>query len=327
MLKQDLWLTTRTCPAVVAHADWGSHPRKRWLAIATRADAGSYVAQVPVPAGQPETVLERLLALAQGGSVVAAFDMPFGLPARYAARAGIHDYLAILPQLGAGLWRDFYEVAERPDEISVWRPFYPRRPGAASQRQLLDALGLDSIDDVRRRCDRAHADRRAGAPLFWTLGAQQVGKAAISGWRDMLGPAVRAGLDVAIWPFSGGLYETIQPGRVIVAETYPGECYNHLGIRLAGGGKRAQAARAAAAPALLAWAARVGVMLQPALQQAIEDGFGPSPDGEDPFDSTVGLFGTLNVTLGLRPPGEPDPHDRVVRRVEGWILGQRYLPT
>ncbi|HEU5088505.1 MAG TPA: hypothetical protein VFT99_13710, partial [Roseiflexaceae bacterium] len=164
MLKQDLWLTTRTCPAVVAHADWGSHPRKRWLAIATRADAGSYVAQVPVPAGQPESVLQRLLALAQGGAVVAAFDMPFGLPARYAARAGIHDYLAILPQLGAGLWRDFYEVAERPDEISVWRPFYPRRPGGASQRQLLDALGLDSIDDVRRRCDRAHADRRAGAP-------------------------------------------------------------------------------------------------------------------------------------------------------------------
>ena len=34
----------------------------------------------------------------------------------------------------------------------------------------------------------------------------------------------------------------------------------------------------------------------------------------------VGLFGLLNVMRCHRPSGEPD--DPVVRRIEGWILGQ-----
>jgi hypothetical protein len=51
----------------------------------------------------------------------------------------------------------------------------------------------------------------------------------------------------------------------------------------------------------------------------IEDGFGPG-GGDDRFDAAVGLFGMLNVVLGRRPSGEPD--DPVVRRIEGWILGQ-----
>jgi hypothetical protein len=34
----------------------------------------------------------------------------------------------------------------------------------------------------------------------------------------------------------------------------------------------------------------------------------------------VGLLGMVNVLRGGRPPGAPD--DPVVRRIEGWILGQ-----
>jgi len=30
--------------------------------------------------------------------------------------------------------------------------------------------------------------------MFWTLGGNQVGKAAISGWRELLAPARRAGI-------------------------------------------------------------------------------------------------------------------------------------
>ena len=52
----------------------------------------------------------------------------------------------------------------------------------------------------------------------------------------------------------------------------------------------------------------------------IEDGFGAGASGEDRFDAVAGLFGILNVVLGRRPSGEPD--DPVVRRIEGWILGQ-----
>jgi hypothetical protein len=85
-------------------------------------------------------------------------------------------------------------------------------------------------------------------------------------------------------------------------------------------GKRWPPSRAANAGALLTWSQKAGVLLDPALGAALEEGFGTSADGEDRFDSVVGLFGMLNVVLGGRPPGEPE--DERVRRIEGWILGQ-----
>ena len=72
---------------------------------------------------------------------------------------------------------------------------------------------------------------------------------------------------------------------------------------------------------MLDWASAAGVQLAAAMAADIRDGFGAAANGEDRFDTTVGLFGMLNVALGLRPPG--DPAERVLRRVEGWILGQQ----
>jgi hypothetical protein len=277
--------------------------------------------------GDARTLLQRLRErVGPEGCVLVGFDFPIGLPAQYAARAGIADFCALLPQLGRGEWRAFYKVAERRDEIGLRRPFYPQRPGGTRQQHLLDGLGLDASEDLLRRCDRAQPSRRAAAPMFWTLGAQQVGKAAIAGWREVLAPALGdASLDVALWPFAGELGDLLRPGRIVAAETYPAECYTHLGIAFSRRkgrrtGKRVQAARAEQAPRLLAWAEEAAVEPSPALRERIADGFGPSPDGEDPFDAVVGLFGMLNVVLGHRPAGAPA--DRLVRRVEGWILGQ-----
>jgi hypothetical protein len=111
-----------------------------------------------------------------------------------------------------------------------------------------------------------------------------------------------------------------------VAESYPAEFYTHLGVTFApgGGGKRAQAARAANAATLLSWAACHDVTLDPALAAAVREGFGPAADAEDRFDAVVGAMGMLNVVLGFRPPGEPD--EPAVHRVEGWILGQEPAP-
>jgi hypothetical protein len=159
--------------------------------------------------------------------------------------------------------------------------------------------------------------------MFWTLGGNQVGKAAISGWRELLAPARRARMNVAIWPFDGALAVLLSTHSFVVAETYPGEVYEHLGLRPAlrsRGGKRRQAARAACAGLLLAWAKRSQVSLAPALADDIQAGFGPLPGADDRFDSVVGVFGMLNVLRGARPSGEPE--DPVVLRVEGWILGQ-----
>lgn len=309
-------------PTLVAHADWGQTPGKRWLAVARRSGA-AWRAEPPSPVAAPDRLLASLAALVRpAGSALAGFDFPIGLPRAYARRARVREFRTLFTSLGG----PFFEVAERPEEISILRPFYPARPGGTSQAQLVQALGMQGIDDLLRVCERATPSRRAAAPLFWTLGPQQVGKAAISGWRDALIPALRAGLDLALWPFDGPLAELFAPGRVVVAETYPAEAYGHVGVELSavseGGpkGKRVQEVRAAQAGRVLAFADRIGVELAPKLRAELADGFGAKPDGEDRFDATLALLGMLNVALGHRPAGEPD--DPEIRAVEGWILGQ-----
>jgi hypothetical protein len=320
-------------PSLVAHADWGTSAGKRWLARAALGRDGRYVAQPPERVGEAATLLGRLLAATGGeGPVFAGFDFPIGLPAAYAERVALDDFLVALAGFGEGEWMDFYRVATSPQEIGPRRPFYPQRPGGTRRAHVITGLGLTGPGELLRACDRAHATRHAAAPIFWTLGAQQVGKAAIAGWRDVLAPALRAAdLDVVIWPFSGRLRDLFRRGRVVVAETYPAECYGHLGVDLRRGashgrsGKRWRRSRAANARALRAWARSADIVLAPALVAVIEDGFGASEQGEDQFDAVVGLLGMLNVLLGGRPPG--DPADERVRRVEGWILGQAPPPA
>ena len=115
------------------------------------------------------------------------------------------------------------------------------------------------------------------------------------------------------------------PGRVVVAETYPGEVYRHFGLAFRAGGKRTHTGRAANGPTLIERADSLGIMLDPALRTDFEDGFGAGASGEDPFDAAVGLLGMLNVLCGGRPPGAPG--DPVVRKIEGWILGQASPPA
>ncbi|MCX7708049.1 MAG: hypothetical protein N2204_08590, partial [Anaerolineae bacterium] len=233
----------------------------------------------------------------------------------------------VLPRLGRGEWAEFYSPAERPDQIGLRRPVYPLWPGGARRQHLLDGLGLKDSTALWRRCDVLTFGRGSASPLFWTLGANQSGKAAIVGWRDVLAPALRnAGPPTALWPFAGPLHALLRPGWIVAAETYPAECYHHLGLTDGGKrwSKRRQADRAALAPRLLAWAAEAGVELAPGLATAIRDGFGAGPGGDDCFDAMVGLFGMLNVILGHRPSGEPE--DEVVREIEGWILGQSAGP-
>ncbi len=317
-------------PTVVVHADWSANPEKRWMAIATLSEERDYWVEHPNLVGDPATLLQRLGMIAgKDGTVFLGFDFPIGLPLKYAEKVGVDDFLILLPNLGRGKWEDFFSVAEVPEEISLSRPFYPKRPGGKKQVDLINALRMNDIEDLRRKCDLAHSKRRAASPLFWTLGAQQVGKAAISGWKDVLTPATRADeLNLAIWPFSGTLMDLLMPGQIIVAETYPAEIYTHLGISFSSpqagkkSGKRDHTDRSSNAEKLLNWATLANVKLSNRLCSAIENGFGIEPRGEDLFDAAIGLFGMLNVIFGNQPPGEPA--DEKVRKVEGWILGQPY---
>jgi hypothetical protein len=167
-----------------------------------------------------------------------------------------------------------------------------------------------SMDDLLRRCERRQPDRREACVLFWTLGGNQVGKAALAGWREVLIPSLER---IALWPFDGELPDLLRSERLVVVETYPGEVYRQLG---ASGPKTKRAARARNGIALRAASARLGVELSPDVQSEIESGFA----SDDQFDAFVGLLGMIDVIRG-RPSGEPR-NDAGVVTVEGWIFGQ-----
>ena len=248
---------------------------------------------------------------------------PLGLPRAYAARhADECDFPSFLRRLARR--PGFFDVCDSLGEISPGRPFYPRRGVAGmTRRSHAAALGLASAAELCRLCDQATAERPAGAPLFWTLGANQSGKAAISAWRDLLLPALAGTSAPALWPFDGPLLSLLQPGRIVVAETYPAEAMRHCGLRM-GGSKRRRTDRAALAASLHAALGEVGGAPEPAMTRDLAEGFGESPAGEDRFDSLLGLLGVLGVLAGRRP--DTAPPDPWVQRWEGWVLGQTALP-
>lgn len=308
-------------PSIAAHADWSVDPRKRWVAIARR-DAQTWRLAAPVPVGDVATFLGRLRAMAEGGAVALGVDLPIGLPRAYAERLPERDFSEFLANVATR--PDFFEVCATLEEIGPGRPFYPAR-GIAGMRRAAHAaaLGLDGATALSRACDRATFERPAGAPLFWTLGANQSGKAAIAAWREMLIPALGAGDPIRLWPFAGAYRRLLAPGMVALAETYPAEALRHLHVVLKGS-KRRQTDRATVAGQLRAAALSLDVLPDPALDQAMTEGFGPDAAGEDRFDCVLGVLCVLNVLAGNRP--DTAPPDPWIRRWEGWVLGQTALP-
>lgn len=277
----------------------------------------------PRPVDDPALFLTRLRAEAQGAPVALGLDLPLGVPRAYAARRPEAGFLPFLDTIRA--WPDFFRVCAAVPEIHPERPFYPARGIKGMTRAAhAAALGFAGAGDLSRLCDRATPERPAGAPLFWTLGANQSGKAAIAAWRDMLLPALaRERSLVRLWPFEGRFRALLAPGTVTLAETYPAEASRHLGLRLRGS-KRRQSDRAAAAPALLAAMARLNVAPEPALVLAVTDGLGSDAAGEDRFDCLLGVLCVINVLEGHRPDGTPD--DPWLTSWEGWVLGQTAVP-
>ena len=307
---------------IVAHADWSVDPRKRWVAVARR-DGDVWRLAAPAPVGEVATFLARLRAAADCGAVALGVDLPIGLPrgvCSLPARAG----LPTLPGRDC-VWPDFFQVCATLTEVGPGRPFYPARGLRGMTRAAhAAALGLDGAAALSRACDRATAERPAGAPLFWTLGANQSGKAAIAAWQAMLLPALDEGEDIRLWPFAGTYRGLLEPGAVALAETYPAEALRHLQIKLKGS-KRRQSDRAAVADQLAAAMAALAVLPEPRLQQATADGFGSDAPGEDRFDCILGVLCVLNVLAGNRP--DTAPPDPWIRRWEGWVLGQTALPA
>jgi hypothetical protein len=308
---------------LAVHADWSVRAERRWMCVA-RPHAGAWRIELPEPVGPPGTLLERLRARAAGAPMAFGIDCPIGVPRAFASQhpeyAGFPDFLHAVAEKPA-----FFKVAAALDDVGLHAPFYPARGiSGMTRRAHAAALGMKDAGDLCRACDRATADRPAGAPVFWTLGANQSGKAALSAWRDMLIPALRGPAPPRLWPFEGPFLPLLQPGAVVLAETYPAEAMRHLSLRIAGS-KRRQADRAAYAAGIMAAAARLGAAFSPALAEALSDGFGGAGTAEDRFDCVLGLLCVLGVLTGARPDTAPD--DVWIRTWEGWVLGQTALPV
>ncbi len=326
-------------PELVAHCDWGSQPSKRWIALAERQRAG-FVVYSPQPVGEMSTLLERLRRhRGSKASILIGFDFPIGLPASYASLCGIESFPQFLEQLvmhengsGSPRWSRFHEVCATEEEITLERPFYPIRPGGARRDAIHEALGLADRNALYRECELRHAERTSASSLFWTLGGNQVGKSALLGWRNVLGPErTRHPERLCLWPFHGTMEALIQPGVVVATETYPTEYHRRLfGHALRG--KRYASRRRELAPAWLETAHRMGVRIDRKLRRQILNGFVETDltrphvetrdEQDDALDATIGLFGMLAALEDYGPSLEPE--EPRIRAVEGWIFGLKY---
>lgn len=291
------------------------------MAVASQAGRG-WCLGPPRPVAAVATLLDRLRAEAGGGPVALGADVPIGVPRAYAMRRSELNFPDFLRRTRD--WPDFYRVCATLAELAPERPFYPAR-GVKGMTRAAHAAALDlgCPRGLSRVCDRATSERPAGAPLFWTLGANQSGKAAISAWREMLIPGLEDNDGLRLWPFDGPFRSLLKPGTVALAETYPAEAMRHLGIRLKGS-KRRQADRITVGRSLRDAMARLGVIPDPAMAAATDDGFGGDAAGEDRFDCVLGLLCVINVLGGNRPDTAPD--DPWLHNWEGWVLGQTALP-
>jgi hypothetical protein len=135
-----------TQPSLIVHEDWGSHPGKRWMASATLSGY-TYLVKPTEPVGKLADFLKRMEIKADpAGSILIGVDFPIGLPYTYAQEVRVNDFTAALPGFGQGKWERFYDVSQAVEEISLYRPFYPCRPGGTRRQHLLDKLGFPSIE-------------------------------------------------------------------------------------------------------------------------------------------------------------------------------------
>jgi hypothetical protein len=282
-----------------------------------RGDApGCYVVESLAPAPDEGEFFGQFCKAAAPGQAMIGFDFPLGLPRKYAAAAGIKAFPALLEALGSPPWQSFHLVAAQPDEITLYRPFYPMRPGASRRKHLQLALGL-SAGDLRRRCEGTDAEA-----LFWTLGGKQVGKGALIGWQ-MIAAARHAKPGILLWPFDGTLFDLLQgQAQPVVAETYPREYYRHLGPAAVGRwSKRRRADRLKLVPGLLTWAESLRAEWEASIRPRVETGFSDNRNGEDEFDAVIGLLAMIAVVTGAIAAGVP-ADDPAVPSTEGWIIGR-----
>jgi hypothetical protein len=302
----------------LVHSDWSIAPAKRRSAVAIRSRRGWLVNRLD-QTGEPARFLDELFDRSK--RTLAGFDFPIGLPLLFLDRMGL-EFPALLAGPLSERARRFLTPLETLFDISPDQPFYRKHPKGGRHADLWQRLGCTAFDDLLRECDKKTENRNRAESIFWTVGARQVGKAALAGWQDILIPAMAR--TARLWPFDGPL-ASLDSNILTVAETYPAEAYHQIGLRRPVG-KRSREGRIVACRGMLAWASRHRVSFAATIKQFMLDGFGAGGEGEDPFDAIAGLCGMIEVVDGRRAEAAPDLTANVRHR-EGWILGQIDVPS
>lgn len=304
-------------PSLVIAADWSVDPNKRWMARSDLTSEGGYILYPPETVGNLSSFIGRIRqTVSPRRTAFIGFDFPIGLPRSYATAAGIDSWRQALSQFGSAGWENFYNVSNDP---SLYNPFFPlpKRTGEKGnyRRQLVEKLGFEKFDQLKRRCDiQAKAEG-----LFYTLGPKQVGRAAISGWRDVLTPAMD---QIRFWPFDGRLSQLLERNGIVVAEIYPRVAYRQLDIIMGPGtgqSKRKREDRKAVSIGLLN---RIKKNEWISITKAAESCFAWGFNSDDDFDAMMGLISMLRILLGNHVCAIPE-NDAEVLSIEGWILGQQ----
>lgn len=308
-------------PDIIIHADWSTNPRNRWYCRADYCDP-DYIITGPFQISRVNEFLDTIRDLGVNNTrILLGFDFVMGIPKDYAERASISNFKSWLRLLGEKEWADIFKIANNPSEISIYRPFYPHNPTkpGVKQQHLINGLNLSSRDQLNRQCELRNKNRDNACPLFWTLGAKQVGRGSLLGWQEVLLPMINDP-NTWLWPFDGTLHELVDRGGIVITETYPAEYYRPLDINFDGGkSKTNQEDRKGMASAILAWPHHLGAMFSGEMEKEIKAGFGSDKDGDDKFDSLVGLLGILAVFAGIIKDNVPVDKERL--NIEGWIIG------
>src|SRR5437660_12679649 len=105
-------------PTQIYHADWGTGPKKRWLARAILGSDCTAFAPRPIT-NHTELISSIRRNLPEQGCALIGFDLPIGVPEKYVRSAGIREFKPLLQRPENEMCFNYYENAENVSEMSV----------------------------------------------------------------------------------------------------------------------------------------------------------------------------------------------------------------
>ena len=212
---------TRTLSAVLC-ADWGKELKKRAVYVADVSTR--IVRRVPLKGWTAAGVLEEAKRRSLGGSVLATFDAPLGVPESFLAalrRSSGQPLVNFLELLAAARSMPrFFDASSVATDWGLERPFFSVPAGQSGLRTYMDSAAEHGVDIYRE------IDRLTGAkPVFVKSGIPgSVGSAACALWQE-LAPRLTGRRAFRVWPFEGNLETLLQSTSVVLGEIYPRAAY------------------------------------------------------------------------------------------------------